>query len=335
MITVAEIKAQGEDCAMRDAGYDRIITAWQLGPPQRIVRPDSGTVNTIVKVTLDGREYFLRAYRHPDRAPHEHAVIAHARAHDFPAVAPLLLPNGDTLLDRDGQRYALFPHAVGQQYPRNALTTTIIAAMGTNLAALHHALRSFSAAAPRRITTRCDRAATLAGIVRLETAITSRDGSDPIDRIALARLKARHDWLRGQPAETTIDPALLDEQLVHGDYQETNLFLDDNRVCAVIDWDQAHRASRAWEIMRVLDFVYGFRPEPCRLFLAAYRVTQQLTLDELDRAAMAYGLVQAHNLWVYEAYYREGNTRVGQFIRPGGFIPPAERWAQLRPHLIV
>ncbi len=318
---------------MHNVGYDRIVAEWQLGPPQQIVIPDSGTVNTIVKVTLDGREYFLRAYRHPDRAPREHEVIAHARAHNFPAVAPVPLPRGDTLLDRDGQCYALFPHAAGRQCLRNALTAAEITAMGANLAALHHALRSFSAAAPRRVIIHCDRAATLAGIMRLETAISSRDGSDPIDRIALAQLKTRHDWLKGQPAETTIDPALLDEQLVHGDYQETNLFFRDNRVCAVIDWDQAHRASRAWEIIRVLDFVYGFRPEPCSLFLAAYRATQQFTLDELDRAATAYSLNQAHNLWVYEAYYLEGNERVRQFIKPGGFVPPAERWGQLRPHL--
>jgi hypothetical protein len=85
--------------------------------------------------------------------------------------------------------------------------------------------------------------------------------------------------------------------------------------------------------MRVLDFVYGFRLKPCHLFLAAYRSAQQLTHDELDRAAMAYGLVHVHNLWVYEAYYLEGNERVGQFIHPGGFVPPTERWAQLRPHL--
>lgn len=93
--------------------YDAILAAWQLGRPQQIVQHDSGTINTIVRVTLDGREYFLRAYRHPDRAPQEHAVIAHARARDFPAVAPLPLPSGDTLLDRDGQRYALFPSAGG------------------------------------------------------------------------------------------------------------------------------------------------------------------------------------------------------------------------------
>ncbi|HEY8598649.1 MAG TPA: phosphotransferase [Thermomicrobiales bacterium] len=319
---------------MHDSPYDGIIGAWQVGTPQQIVRPGNGTVNMIVKITIDGREYFLRAYRHPDRAPREHAVIAHARAHDFPAVAPLPLPDGTTLLDRDGQRYALFPGATGRQYARDALTTTTIAAMGGNLAALHLALHDYPHAQARRVAVEHDRDATLATITHLEQVIRRRDGTDPRDRLALARLDSRRIWLEQHDTGPRIDPTIFNEQLIHGDYQETNLFFGDDQVCAVIDWDQTYLASRAWEIMRVLDFVYAFRPEPCALFLTAYRATQQLTLEELDRAAMTYSHKQAHNLWVYEAYYLEDNERVGQFITPGGFIPPAERWAQLRPHLI-
>lgn len=318
---------------MHDPAYDRIIAAWQLGTPQQIVRPNSGTVNTVVKITIDGRNYFLRAYRHPDRAPREHAVIAHACAHDFPAIAPLSLPDGTTLLDQDDRRYALFPRATGRQYARDALTTTAITAMGANLAALHHALRDYPHAQARRVARILDRDATLARITQLEQAIRQRDGTDQHDPIALTRLTARRDWLERSSASAAIDLLIFGEQLIHGDYQETNLFFSDDQICGVIDWDQSHLASRAWEIMRVLDLVYGFHPEPCRLFLTAYRATQQLTLDELDAAATAYSLAQAHNLWIYEAYYLEGNARVGQFIKPGGFVPPAERWKQVRSHL--
>ncbi len=313
--------------------YDAILATWQLGMPERIVRPASGTVNTIVRATIAGQHYFLRVYRHPDRAPQEHAAIAHARSRGFPAIGPLPLPDGETILDRAGQRYALFPQATGRQYVRHALTMTTITAMGTNLAALHHALSDFPRAGARRVTRHRDRSTTLAGIARLEEVIAGRDGSDPLDPIALAALATRRDWLEQQTAETMIDPALFTEQLIHGDYQETNLFFDGDRVCAVIDWDQAYLASRAWEIMRVLDYVYHLAPAPCQHFLAAYRSAQQLTHEELDRAAATYGVVQAHNLWIYEAYYLEGNTRVGQFIRLGGFTPTADRWAQLRPPL--
>jgi homoserine kinase type II len=126
----------------------------------------------------------------------------------------------------------------------------------------------------------------------------------------------------------------MGEQLVHGDYQETNLFFADGRVSAIIDWDQTHVASRGLEIFRTLDYVFAFALAPCHTFLAAYRAVQPLARAELDCAAAVYGLRQAHNLWIYTAYFLEGNARAGQFITPGGFVPFADRWAALRPGLI-
>ena len=36
--------------------------------------------------------------------------------------------------------------------------------------------------------------------------------------------------------------------------------------------------------------------------------------------------MRAHDLWVYEAYYLEGNERVRDYIQPGRFVPFAEEW---------
>lgn len=206
--------------------------------------------------------------------------------------------------------------------------------MGTNLAALHHALRDLPQdTVPHRLIT-ADRDRTMSRIAHLEAALGRRAGGDPLDRIIRAQLASRRDWLQRHPPTTEYDPAILHEQPIHGDYQETNLFFAaDDTVCAVIDWDQVYLASRAWEIVRVLDFVCGFAAAPARAFLAAYRANHTLTLAALDRAAAAYSLMRAHDLWLYEAYYLEGNTRVGQFIAPGAFVPVAERWAALRPQL--
>jgi hypothetical protein len=47
-------------------------------------------------------------------------------------------------------------------------------------------------------------------------------------------------------------------------------------------------------------------------------------------AAAAYNVRASHGMWVYEAYYLEGNQRVGRFLQPGAFVPVAERWARVR-----
>src|SRR5688572_17141714 len=70
----------------------------------------------------------------------------------------------------------------------------------------------------------------------------------------------------------------------------------------------------------------GSTPCPAALCCVPNRSYLPLDPDELDRAASVYGLMRAHDLWVYEAYYLEGNHRVRQFIRPGSFVPFAEKW---------
>lgn len=319
---------------MTDAQFWRtILDAWQIGSISALVQPETGTINEIVRVVTTDGDFFLRAYRHPERAPFEHAAIAHARSRGLPAIGPCLLPDGTTLLERDGRRYALFPQAPGQQCARGDLDGAEVAAMGGFLATLHLALRDYPHAAGRHRTITIDRAATLAGLDRLEETIRRRPGTDPLDAVALPRLAARRAWLKRQPDDSAIDQAVFSEQLIHGDYQESNLFFAGGKVCAVIDWDQAYVASRGWEVLRTLDFVFGFAPDHCRDFLVAYRAVQPLTPDDLDRAAAAYGLMRAHDLWLYNAYYLEGNARVGRFITPGGFVPIADIWSDLRPTL--
>lgn len=313
--------------------WQAVFAAWGLGAIEAAERTASGTINETTRVTVASGDYFLRAYRRPELAPGEHAVIAHVRARGVPAVAPLPLAGGRTWLDREGVRYALFPQAAGRQLARQELDARAIAAMGEALARVHHALRDYPRHAARRRPIRLDRDAALAGIARLEAAIRQRPGDDPLDPIALRRLATRRDWLERQPPPTGADEQLPQEQIVHGDYQDTNLFFDSTGVTAIIDWDNHYVASRAWEVARVLDLVCSFAAGPCRSFLGGYREALPLDAGALDRAMASYGLMRAYDLWLYNEYYLEGNARVGQFIHPGDFVPHAARWAAVRPAL--
>ncbi len=74
----------------------------------------------------------------------------------------------------------------------------------------------------------------------------------------------------------------------------------------------------------------NFAPAPCCAFLAAYRAVLPLADAALDLAAAYYGWARAHDLWLYEAIYSDGNDRLRQFIEPGGFVPLADRWEGMR-----
>ncbi len=314
------------------------LSAWRLGPVLGANLPATGTVNRTLLVQTGSGAYALRAYRRPDRArtEWEHTAISFAAARGVPVCRPLPLPGGATVWEGDGRLFALFPSATGQQVRRADLQPSEVAAAGRCLARVHLAFADFSIAQARAKAFTFDTAATLESLTRVEAAIKGRVVQTDADRDALRHLAGRERWLQ-QAAEldepTRSRFAALPCQVVHGDFQETNLFFAGAEVSAVIDWDQCGVAPRAWEVLRALHLMLGLAPGPCRVFLAAYRGLRPLPETELQEAAACYGTLADQNLWVYEAVYLEGNDRVRPFLTPGGFTPFAARWRALARHL--
>jgi homoserine kinase type II len=210
--------------------------------------------------------------------------------------------------------------------------------MGAALGRLHLALRGFPPAGlPRRPEPEgADRRDTLARMDRLEDVLRAALPADPVAAVALARLTGQRAYLERLPppgAAGPGGPATQAAQPIHGDYQETNLFFAGGRVGAIIDWEQPRLAPPAWEVVRALDFVFDFEPGRCRRLLDAYRAERALPLADLDAAATAYDRYTAHNLWVYETLYLDGDRRVARFLQEGSavpFVPVAARWARAR-----
>lgn len=175
-------------------------------------------------------------------------------------------------------------------------------------------------------------AGTLESLARVQAATTARALQTDTDRTALHHLAGRREWLQEWAA---LDGPMrrrfgaLPLQVVHGDFQETNLFFGGGEVSAVIDWDQCGVAPRAWEVLRALHLMLGLAPETCRVFLAAYRDLCPLPRLELQEAAACYDALADQNLWVYEALYLEGDDRVRPFLTPGAFVPFAARWRDM------
>ena len=312
------------------------LAAWRLGPILGATVPATGTVNRTVLVQTASGAYALRAFRRRvegrARAEWEHTAMGWAGSRGVPVCLPLPLPGGETVSDQDGRLFALFPMAAGRQVPREELGDGQIAAAGRCLARIHLAFADFPVTQARHKPFSLDTAGTLESLARIEAAITGRAAQMDADRTALRHLACRREWL--QQAAALDEPmqgrfAALPHQVVHGDFQETNLFFEDGEVSAVIDWDQCGVAPRAWEVLRALHLMLGLAPGPCRVFLASYRGMCPLPQEELHEAAACYGILADQNLWVYEAVYLEGNDRVRPFLTPGEFVPFAARWREV------
>jgi len=309
-----------------------LLSAWETGAVLSAHVPDTGTINRTLLVETTSGGFVLRCYRHAERTPveREHAAIAFARDRGIPAVGPVALPNGETILERGGRFYALFPRAAGAQITRAELSADQLAAMGACLAKMHVALSGFPAQNANRRHFAIDPAATLARIELVEATIRAQPALLDRDRWALEQLRGRRDWVARSPLTRMPDLTALAQQLIHGDYQETNVFFQGARVVAVIDWDQTYIAPRAWEVVRSLDLICTFEEERCRAFLAGYRALAPLGSAELDLAATAYALMRAHDLWLYEAIYMAGDDRPRKFVPPEPFVPLIDRWLAAR-----
>lgn len=302
------------------------MLSWQRSP--------HGAIHHTFLITTADRSYALRAYRYTAddrwRIEREHALIAYIRSQGLPAVAPIPLPTDETILEQDGYFYALFPFAPGYQVEKNALTEGQIAAMGSLLGKLHKVLRHYPRErVPDRSFTH-NLTTTLGRIDKLEAVIQSLLVLEDEDIQSVEQLEQRRDWLTSLSSTDGIDFALLDFQVIHGDYQETNLFFEADDVSAIIDWDQAYSAPRAWEVVRTLHYALRLDARTCGIFLDAYRCVLPLTLEELDVAAAAYGKMRDHDVWQYEELYIRGNQRIRAFIQAGRFVPFGEQWSQLR-----
>jgi len=308
-----------------------VLAAWRLPAPTTVSTPPTGVTHETLLLETAAGAYALRTYRYTDRAPieHEHAVILHARSQGAPAIAPLPLPTGEAILERGGRYHSLYPRARGMQLRRDDLGTAEAALMGHCLAEVHQALRSFPVERAPRRSTSINLEQTLADITMLEQSIRARPTLDQVDHWALARLAGRR--ARIVEAATIALPSLveMEHQVLHGDYQESNLFFEHGRVSAIIDWDHSHIAPREWEIVRSLDLVFKLQPRLSHAFLAAYQQRLPVALSDLDLMARWYSVVRAHDLWLFKAVYLEGNERARGFIYPGAFVPFSERWASL------
>jgi Ser/Thr protein kinase RdoA (MazF antagonist) len=125
-----------------------------------------------------------------------------------------------------------------------------IIAMGTFLARLHKNLQAYPLEHVSSFSFTIDHDTTLTRIEHIEQILRSKHHLEEVDHLALTRLEQRRIWLK-QSSPTNIASLLsLEQQVIHGDYQESNLFFDEGRVSAIIDWDFACPALRAWEVFR-------------------------------------------------------------------------------------
>ena len=217
------------------------------GPVRQV---PGGATNEVYRVVAGG-EHFLRRYRDADRhaVDRQHRLIRHVAQASVPAPQAQPLPDGSTLVEAAGSVWAMFAPADGAQVAFTDLTPAHTASAGAVLARLHRAAADMPLAGFETWALQWDGPQWVGRLERVLAAIAESPVDSATDGWARERIAAQMQWLSDPACAHRYSPA-FPAQVIHGDYQEANLFFAGDQVSGVIDWDGARVMPRAFEIAR-------------------------------------------------------------------------------------
>lgn len=306
------------------------LSAWGLDGPLQVSEVEGGATNRVYRVS-GGREVrFLRVYKRSDPAlaAREHALIRHVLQSGLPAVTPIEARHGDTVVVHDGAVYALYEAARGVQVARAQLSLTRARAAGELLGRLHAVLSELPDVGYLRWELSWDGPAWVERLNVVERALLARGSQNDTDVWALRRLRAQRLWLVDAGCLSTCQPS-FPAQLIHGDYQDANLFFEAQAVSAIIDWEQAAFMPRAYEVARACGFMFQLEPGRTRAFVDAYVAVTEMGRAELRDGARAWGCFADHHVWPLEEVYLHGNERARHYIPHVPYRPFFPAWSEI------
>jgi homoserine kinase type II len=290
-----------------------VLRAWSLDGQVEALPVAKGTLNWNFDVKANGERYFLRCCRsnlETERILGEHALVQWIANHDIPAPKPLPTAGGTTLVEHEGNRWALFRWMPGSTIERGRLSPEQARALGEMHGRTQNALASHPESRGAQISMRWSGQQSLDllnGLV--EVSKERREESWITEGISRQR-----DLLESIDVLAPEHFASLPCQLLHGDFHDQQVLFDHNRVTAVVDWEVWHSDPRAWELVRSLAFSRILDSPRLEDYLTGYRDHVRLGVDEVHLALKLWFQSRLVGVWAWWAYLMEGNERVKEFF---------------------
>lgn len=275
----------------------------------------SGRVNRHWRVADDDGAYVLRCY-HARRTVaairYEHDVLRHLAGKGWPVAVPLPAAEGDTLLELQGERYALFPFLPGR--PHSYRSKRYQRLKGHLLARLHEDLASWEAPGQREGFGR---------LWELDTFVAAHSPYATFNEVLMAFGQAYPELARPVRAQkyamlrelSVLGYGELPCGLIHFDFHHDNLLFERGELTGLLDLDFVHLDARVVDIATTISSDLRAPPayneidiDAVGAFLSGY--VERAPLSEAE-VQLIVPLVRAFVVWLVAwrlAHWAEGEA---------------------------
>jgi len=311
--------------------WQALLAEWSIAEPWSIRAMPGGINNLSQIVETPSGSYVLRTYpsdRAPEHIRYELTVLSELRQQDLPFHVPAPLPtiSGELFAEVNGTSVTLTPLLSGSM-PQNgdldqaSFAGRALAELGKTLAAIH--VRTTAQVAPFPPSGEFDG---WAGVpIEPEPLIRQLPLSKRAQEHALS-------FLEGSLAAAPALYRALPQQIIHRDYDQSNILMQGNRVSAILDFEFCGYD------LRVLDLVYALSQWPSGFwntgreweimdsFAKGYLQRQTLTLAELESLPRLLRLRATTSLFFRLGRYTRGVDLQAGLIERMEEIAVGETW---------
>ncbi len=293
-------------------------------PVDRAMRQESARVDT------DRGACFVRQHRSTRTLEQILAVerlVRIVEAHGLPVVPALQAPDGAHVHQVDGRLFTVTPWVEGQMLQRGNIAPDSAATLGAMQGRVHAALLEEPASRGAQLgdvgpswesEVALERMSELARVLDAQPSLVMRAVRKSLDE--------RRALLERGSVPAAPEHAPCASQLVHGDYHDGNLIVDNNGAPrALVGWDRAGLAPRAFHLGRALLHSTAWAPRLASAWCLAYRDSTALERSECAWAARTLWHQECHEHWALWGLVVEGDERLRPYVEQD-----ARRWVRMR-----
>jgi len=268
-------------------------------------------------------KYFLKqyAFNDEDKVKGVHAVKKYFKEGGIPVILPIVNKSGNTFFSFAGEYFALFPFIDGKYIPKSELSDTAIVSLAEMLGKMHLLGKKSSLILVEQFKG-WDKQKLIQKGENIITEIKKRAELLDFDKLALEDVEWRISKIKSN-STTFEELGFKNDHLIHGDYQEANVFFDNSdQVTHIFDFEKAMYAPRLYELWRSTFFMFfsgnlsSKSITQAKLFLSSYLNVYPASTQELRRGFKLFYLRSLHSFWVPAEHYLKGNSRIDKLLSP-------------------